>query len=155
MKKVNAKLLSAVNSASKLFNPLSTRIGRDEPDSHSIFDISYQRILDRDIYLHISEVSVCMVGVCLTGVSILQIDDTSGGASSYVDDLLAIDSFIFLTSCLLAYWLVRVAIKGPRYVQHLASIANLIFMLGMIVMVIVCGCIAIQGDYSFGSSLQK
>jgi hypothetical protein len=112
-------------------------------------------MLDRDIYIHISEISVAMIGVCLTGVSILQIDEQPEDAVSYVDDLLALDSFVFLTSCLLAYWAVRVVMKGNRYVRRVASIANLIFMFGMILMAIVCGCIALQGDYTFGLSPQK
>jgi hypothetical protein len=111
-------------------------------------EASYQRMLDRDIYLHISEVSVAMIGVCLTGVSILNVDQDINDANTYVDDLLAIDSFVFLTSYLLSYWVVRVMTKGDRNVQRVGDIANLVFLIGMIFLAIVCGSIVIQGDYS-------
>jgi hypothetical protein len=87
-----------------------------------------------------------MVGVCLTGVSILQIDQDLDKASSYIDDALAIDSLFFMISCLLAYWSVRVAMRGNRHVRKVASIANIIFLFGMIIMAVVCGCIVYQAD---------
>jgi hypothetical protein len=83
------------------------------------------------------------VGVCLTGVSILNIDD----GDTYVDDLLAIDSLVFLVSYLLSYWIVRVTTKSSRNVKKFGSIANTIFLIGMILMVIVCVNIVIQGDF--------
>lgn len=156
MRKITARLLGAeVAKESSLATPsVEGEHEHHEPAAVST-DVFYQRMLDRDIYIHISEISVAMIGVCLTGVSILQIDEQPEDAVSYVDDLLALDSFVFLTSCLLAYWAVRVAMKGNRHVRRVASIANLIFMFGMILMAIVCGCIALQGDYTFGLSPQK
>ena len=47
----------------------------------SIVNRFYQRMLDRDIYLHLSEVSVEMIAICLAGVSILNIDDNPKVAS--------------------------------------------------------------------------
>jgi hypothetical protein len=159
MRKIAAKLIGAINSSPKPIDPNMPldikESDRHEPDYHIGSDVFYQRMLDRDVYLHISEISVCMIGVCLTGVSILQVDDEPAEALSYVDDLLALDSFVFLIACVLAYWSVRVAMKGNRYVRRVASIANLIFLFGMIVMAIVCGLIALQGDYSFGMTPQK
>jgi hypothetical protein len=157
MRKIAARLIGAIESSPKPVDP-NLPLAPKEPDQpesgyQNSPEAFYQRMLDRDIYLHISDISVGMIGVCLTGVSILQGDDDS--AASYVDELLALDSFVFLTSYLLAYWSVRVAIKGNRYVRRVASIANLIFLFGMVVMAIVCGCIAVQGDYSFGLSPQK
>jgi hypothetical protein len=153
MRKITGKLLGAINLSKG--TPGSQETNEQHEAENSSPDVFFQRMLDRDIYLHISEISVAMVGVCLTGVSILQFDDQADTANSYVDDLLALDSFVFLTSCLLAYWSVRVAMKGNRYVRRVASIANVIFLIGMIVMAIVCGCIALQGDYSFGLSPKK
>jgi hypothetical protein len=122
---------------------------RDRPDlAENSIEASYQRMLDRDIYLHISEVSVAMIGVCLTGVSILNVDQDINDANTYVDDLLAIDSFVFLTSYLLSYWVVRVMTKGDRNIQRVGDIANAVFLIGMIFLAIVCGSIVIQGDYS-------
>jgi hypothetical protein len=122
---------------------------KDRPDlADNSIEASYERMLNRDIYLHISEVSVAMIGVCLTGVSILNVEQDINDANTYVDDLLAIDSFIFLTSYLLSYWVVRVMTKGDRNVQRVGDIANAVFLIGMIFLAIVCGSIVIQGDYS-------
>ncbi len=158
MRKITAKLLSTLDISSGSSSPIVSSDDHevDRPEAEQVSpEVFYQRMLDRDIYLHISEISVAMVGVCLTGVSILQVDDNPETADSYVDDLLALDSFVFLAACLLAYWAVRVAMKGNKHVRRVASIANLIFLFGMIVMAIVCGCIALQGDYSFGLLPEK
>ena len=112
-------------------------------------DAFYQRMFDRDIYLHVSEISVAMLGVCLTGVSILNVDQDIKDGGTNIDDLLAIDSFVFLIAYLLSYWVVRVMTQGDRNVRRVGNIANAIFLLGMIVMAIVCGCIVIKGDFAF------
>jgi len=111
-------------------------------------DPFYQRMFDRDIYLHVSEVSVAMIGVCLTGVSILNVDQDINSLDTYVDDLLAIDSFVFLIAYLLAYWVVRVMTKSSRNMHKVGNIANTIFLFGMIVMAVVCALIVLQGDYA-------
>jgi magnesium-transporting ATPase (P-type) len=116
-----------------------------EPDP---IDIFYQRMFDRDIYLHVSEVSVAMIGVCLTGVSILNVDQDVNELDTYVDNLLAIDSFIFLTAYLMSYWVVRVMTKGNRNVRRIGNIANAIFLIGMVFMAIICICVVFQGDYT-------
>jgi hypothetical protein len=119
-------------------------------------DAFYERMCQRDIFLHVSEVSVAMIGVCLTGVSILNVDQDINDINTYVDDLLAIDSFIFLTAYLLSYWVVRVMTKSDspkerlrqRNVRKIGNIANAIFLIGMIFMAIVSASIVLQGDYS-------
>lgn len=112
-------------------------------------DEFYQRMFDRDIYLHVSEISVVMMGVCLTGVSILNVDQDVNNLNTYLDDLLAIDSFLFLASYLMSYWVVRVMTKSTRNIRRVGNLANIIFLIGMIFMAIVCGLVVLQGDYSF------
>jgi hypothetical protein len=146
MKKIAGKIISTMLAA-------NDKSAIQEPNNHQgVENLNtenfYQRMLDRDVYLHISEISVAMVGVCLTGVSILQIDQDLDNANSYIDDVLAADSLFFMTSCLLAYWSVRVAMKGNRHVRKVASIANIIFLIGMVIMAVVCGCIVYQADMS-------
>jgi magnesium-transporting ATPase (P-type) len=115
---------------------------------HDPIDVFYQRMFDRDIYLHVSEVSVAMIGVCLTGVSILNVDQDVNSLNTYVDNLLAIDAFVFLTAYLLSYWVVRVMTRGNRNVRRVGNIANAIFLIGMIFMAIICMCVVFQGDYT-------
>jgi hypothetical protein len=125
---------------------------RNSIDAHQDDDsfnteVFYQRMMERDVYIHISEISVAMIGVCLTGVSIMQVGQDVDEVSSCIDDILAVDSFIFLTSFILAYWLIRVTIKGNRHTRKVSNIANIVFLMGMVLMAIVSGLIVAQGDY--------
>ncbi len=119
-----------------------------ESKAEARIDAFYQRMFDRDIYLHISEISVAMIGVCLTGVSILNVDQDLNNINTSVDDLLAIDSFLFLTAYLLAYWVVRVMTKGNKDMRRVGNIANVTFLIGMVLIAVVCMLIVLQGDYS-------
>jgi hypothetical protein len=146
MKRFTRKIISAMKILPEKSGDLQQPI--DLPESkQSSLDTFYQRMLDRDIYLHVSEVSVAMVGVCLTGVSILGVEQDVSTFDTYVDDLLAIDSFVFLTAYLLSYWVVRVMTRSDRNVRRLGNIANAIFLVGMILMAIVSACVVLQGDY--------
>ena len=146
MNRASRKIISAISQnrsvggASAVENPAEVE--------QSSIDAFYQRMCQRDIYLHVSEVSVAMIGVCLTGVSILNVDQDINDVNTYVDDLLAIDAFVFLTAYLLSYWVVRTMTNNNRNVRKIGNIANIIFLIGMIFMAIVCGCIVFQGDYS-------
>ncbi len=146
MKKTIRKFISAM-SVSK--EPTDSQDPINQPQiEHDSIDAFYQRMFDRDIYLHVSEVSVAMIGVCLTGVSILNVDQDVNNLDTYVDNLLAIDSFIFLAAYLLSYWVVRVMTKGNRNVRRVGNIANVIFLIGMVFMAIICICVVYQGDYT-------
>ncbi len=146
MKKVTRKIISAMSISKE---PTDRQDPVDRPEvEHDPIDAFYQRMFDRDIYLHVSEVSVAMIGVCLTGVSILNVDQDVNSLDTYVDDLLAIDSFVFLTAYLLSYWVVRVMTRGDRNVRRVGNIANAIFLIGMVFMAIICGCVVFQGDYT-------
>ncbi len=146
MKKTIRKLISAMSASQE---PTDSQDLINHPQiEHDSIDAFYQRMFDRDIYLHVSEVSVAMIGVCLTGVSILNVDEDINSLNTYVDDLLAINSFVFLTAYLLSYWVVRVMTKGNRNVRRVGNIANAIFLIGMIFTAIICICVVYQGDYT-------
>ncbi len=142
MRKASRRIISAMNAAREQKRDRGELSIAEE----SGLDAFYQRMFDRDIYLHVSEISVAMLGVCLTGVSILNVDQDIKDGGTNIDDLLAIDSFVFLIAYLLSYWVVRVMTQGDRNVRRVGNIANAIFLFGMIVMAIVCGCIVIKGD---------
>lgn len=145
MRKIAGKLMNAINNTQK--TPDDSVVGDLHQGEDFNAEVFYQRMMERDIYMHISEVSVAMIGVCLTGVSIMQVGQDMEDINTYIDDLLAIDSFVFLTSFLLAYWLIRVTMKGNRHLRKVSRIANFVFLSGMIVMVLVSVLIVRQGDY--------
>jgi len=102
---------------------------RRSPDSH----------LEQDICIHIFTVSSAMVGVCLTVIGLIRVVITLGTADTLADDLLAADALLFLISCLLSYWALRS--RGLRSIHRLEKIADGIFIVAMIGMVVVCALI--------------
>src|SRR5881392_2217901 len=99
------------------------------PDSH----------LEQDICIHIFTVSSAMVGVCLTVIGLIRVVITLGSADTLADDLLAGDALLFLISCLLSYWALRS--RSVRRMHGLEKIADGIFIVAMIGMVIICAVI--------------
>ena len=103
--------------------------GQRDPNSH----------LEHDICIHIFTVSSAMVGVCLTVIGLIRVVITLGRADTLADDLLAGDALLFLLSCLLSYWALRS--RGLRRMHRLEKIADGIFIVAMIGMVIICAVI--------------
>jgi hypothetical protein len=95
--------------------------------------------LEQDICIHIFTVSSAMVGVCLTVIGLIRVVITLGRADTLADDFLAGDAFLFLISCLLSYWALRS--RSVRRMHRLEKIADGIFNLAMIGMVVICALI--------------
>jgi hypothetical protein len=103
--------------------------GQRDPNTH----------LEHDICIHIFTVSSAMVGVCLTVIGLIRVVITLGRADTLADDLLAGDALLFLISCLLSYWALRS--RGLRRMHRLEKIADVIFIVALIGMVIICAVI--------------
>jgi hypothetical protein len=103
--------------------------GQRDPNTH----------LEHDICIHIFTVSSAMVGVCLTVIGLIRVVITLGRVDTLADDLLAGDALLFLISCLLSYWALRS--RGLRRMHRLEKIADVIFIVAMIGMVIICAVI--------------
>jgi len=95
--------------------------------------------LEEDISIHIFTVSSAMVGVCLTVIGLIRVVITFGKADTVADDLLAADAFLFLLSCLLSYSALRT--RSKRRMHRMERIADSIFILAMILMVVICAFI--------------
>src|SRR5262245_19327280 len=95
--------------------------------------------LEQDICIHIFTVSSAMVGVCLTVIGLVRVVITLGRADTLADDFLAADALLFLISCLLSYWALRS--RGLRRMHRLEKIADGIFIVAMIGVVVVCALI--------------
>jgi hypothetical protein len=94
---------------------------------------------EQDICIHIFTVSSAMVGVCLTVIGLIRVVITLGTADTLADDFLAADALLFLISCLLSYWALRS--RGRRRMHRIERIADAIFIIAMIGMVVVCALI--------------
>ena len=92
--------------------------------------------LEQDICIHIFTVSSAMVGVCLTVIGLIRVVITLGKADTLADDCLAVDALLFLASCLLSYCALRS--RGLGRMHRIERIADGIFILAMIGMVVIC-----------------
>lgn len=95
--------------------------------------IEAERIED-NICVHIFSVSAAMVGVCLTGISLIRVIVQGAMLKTLADDLLALDSVIFLVCCIVSYCALR-SRQGRRV--NLERMADLLFLLGLVLMVVV------------------
>ena len=95
--------------------------------------------LEQDICIHIFTVSSAMVGVCLTVIGLIRVVITLGSADTLADDFLAADALLFLISCMLSYWALRS--RALHRMHRLEKIADSIFIIAMIVMVVICALI--------------
>ena len=95
--------------------------------------------LEEDISIHIFTVSASLVGVCLTVIGIIHLIHGVLNINTIVDDLLAIEAFVFLSSCLLSYWALRTRTKRRRHL--IERMADVVFLIGLIAMVVASGFI--------------
>lgn len=97
--------------------------------------------VEEDLCIHILSVSAVQVGVCLTVIGVVNIV-ASENINRFVDDLLAGDAFLFTVSCALSYAALRV--RRWRRMRHLERFAEMIFVLGLLVMVAICAAIVYE-----------
>jgi predicted transporter len=92
--------------------------------------------LEEDLCIHTFTVSAAMVGVCLTVIGLIRIVITLQKVNTIADDLLAGDSLLFLSACLLSYWALRT--RKVRRRHRAERLADLLFLMAMIVMTGTC-----------------
>lgn len=83
----------------------------------------------KNIGYHILPVAATMLGVCITVISLVQLVPKNA-ISPFVDELVAIDSLVFLVSAWLSYLTLR-SMKNP---ERLEKIADWLFLSGLTVM---------------------
>jgi hypothetical protein len=103
------------------------------------------RRLEENICVHIFSVSAAMVGVCLIVIGIIQIVLKTKNSTTLTDDFLAFDALLFLISCILSYTALRK--KSLEWMHNIERIADAIFIIGMVFMVIICALIAYEITY--------
>jgi hypothetical protein len=103
---------------------------------------SLAEAVERELSGHIFSVSAGLVGVCVTVIGLFRILGGSGRLNTWADDLLAIDAFAFLVSCLLAYLALRSNSLARR--RRLERVADVIFLLGLTVMVVIGSLVAYE-----------
>lgn len=84
----------------------------------------------------ICPIAAAMVGVCLTGIGILQVTVSLARRTTLADDLLAIDALLFLAAMLSSYFALR--LNSSRRLHRLEQLADTSFIAGMCLMTIAC-----------------
>ena len=102
-------------------------------------EASASRTLEADLCLHIFTASAALVGVCLTVIGLIRIVVSTTKVGTIADDLLAADATLFMLSCVLAYWALRV--RSVRRMHRLERTADVLFLIGLLLMTIVCGVV--------------
>jgi multisubunit Na+/H+ antiporter MnhF subunit len=85
---------------------------------------------DNNLSGHILPTSGAMLGVCMTVISIVKLTQSNRGFASWVDDVLALDALIFLTSSIFSY----LSIRSKSKKVYFEDIADKMFMLALILM---------------------
>lgn len=100
--------------------------------------------LDGEIELsvHILSVSAALVGVCLTVIGLLQVVERLRNSNTPLDNVLAVDSVLFLVSGMLAYGSLRSRSWARR--RQLERLADGCFLCALIVMACVAAAIAFE-----------
>lgn len=91
---------------------------------------------------HILMVSAGLVGVCLTVIGLFQVVRQLRAIDRLADNLLALDALSFLLASVLAYLALRSIHRPNRYA--LERVADAAFLLGLVMMVLVCGLVAYE-----------
>ena len=98
---------------------------------------------DERLYTHLSTllaVSAGMVGVCLTAISLIGIFEFHSKIDTLLDEVLAVDSILYLTTSLLVFVALRTPLKKRS--SAIALAADLDFSLALILTAISCGLLA-------------
>lgn len=104
-------------------------------------------VLDEQTCKLICPISAAMVGVCLTTIGLIRIiiSVDKDKVGTYVDDLLAVNSIMFLVATLTSYAALRT--QTEKRLHRLERVADLFFIGSMILLTVICVVIT----YAVGS----
>ena len=96
---------------------------------------------EHHLMVAIFSVAAAMVGVCLTGIGLLQVFSSARRVGTLADELLVADAALFLGCCFFAFLSFRV--RQHALQQKLRKVADTLFFLGLLLMAVTCGLIAL------------
>lgn len=95
-----------------------------------------RRQLDERVCRLICPIASAMVGVCLTGIGLLHVSVVIGRRAGVADDLLAIDSLLFLVATLASYFSLRSL--DHRRLHAMERVADATFIAAMLLLTGAC-----------------
>jgi hypothetical protein len=90
--------------------------------------------IETSISVDVFSVSAAMVGVCLTVIQLIQMN-SGQGAKTFVDEILAFDSIVFMVACVTSF----LSLKSKRRSQFKKTMENIgdsCFLLAISTMVV-------------------
>jgi hypothetical protein len=94
------------------------------------------RALDERTCQLICPIAAAMVGVCLTGISLLRVATAMRRQGTIADDLLSLDALLFLSATLASYFARRV--QSRKRLHWLERIADRAFIAAMLLLTLAC-----------------
>lgn len=88
--------------------------------------------MSRNLSGHILPTSATMVGVCMTVISIIKLLESGTKIGVITDQLLAINTVLFLLSALFSYLSIRSAARSEQFEKA----ADLLFLMGLFIVAI-------------------
>lgn len=95
---------------------------------------SVKEEVEASISVDVFSVSAAMVGVCLTVIQLIQMNSTQK-ASTVVDEILALDSVIFMIACAASFLALK-SKRRSRLKKILENIGDSCFLLAITTMVV-------------------
>lgn len=83
-----------------------------------------------DIAQHIFIGAATMIGVCITVISLFRI--THAGGKTLADEILGLNTLLFIISCFLSYLCLR-----NQDIKYVESVADVLFFIGLLLMLVV------------------
>jgi hypothetical protein len=93
-----------------------------------------------EISHHIFPTSATLIGVCLTVITLFKIMQL--GISTIADEILSIDTIVFIISCFFSYLALTGKGKNIRLYEMVADVS---FFIGMVVLAVICILIVFLG----------
>lgn len=100
--------------------------GHVQPDDNREFSVM----------VAIFSVSAGMMGVCLTGIGLVQVLTSLKKAGTLADEFLSINASVFLCCCLLTFISFRLRHSGAKI--KLQRVADVLFFVGLLMMAVIC-----------------
>lgn len=101
---------------------------------------SVRALQENNLAVTLMSVSAGMVGVCLTVIGLFRFMQDQKQVGTIADDLVAIDSILFVAVCIISYCAIRTANRKKR--QRLDRLADVLFLAALSFMAVICGIIS-------------
>ena len=101
-----------------------------------------ERATERELNVHIFDVSAQLVGVCLTVVGVFRLIFRLKAVDGLADHVLAVDAMAFLAACVAAYASLRS--RAARRRRAFERLADVCFGVALAMMAAVCSLVAWQ-----------